>query len=168
MPARYQNAMKWALYALLFLFTILLQDSILGRVQLLGAGFCLCPLVTAAVAAEEGAENGGLFALISATFWALSGATDGGSFILTMTVLAIVVGYLFRTLLNHRWWAVAVTNLASLLFCLLLPYLVRIYLQELTLKSLLPMLTQCLLALPFACGIAWLCMQIGKVGQNRG
>ncbi len=168
MPARYKTTAKWALYALLFLFTLLLQDSILGRYQLLGAGFCLCPMVTAAVAAEEGAEQGGLFALICATVWALSGATDGGSFILSMTFLAIVVGYLFRTLLNHRWWAVAVISLASLFFCLLLPYLVRIYLQELTLKSLLPMLCQCLMALPFAPAIAWLCMQMGKVGQNHG
>ncbi len=165
---RYKHMLKWALYALLFLFVFLLQDSILGRYQLLGAGFCLCPMVTCAVAAEEGAEEGGLFALLCATVWALGGATDGGSFILSMTALAIVVGYLFRTLLNHRWWAVAACCLVSLFLCLLLPYLVRIYLQELSLRSLLPMLCQCLLALPFAPAIAWLCMQMGKVGQNHG
>lgn len=165
---RWKNTMKWALYALLFLFTLLLQDSLLGRYNLLGAGFCLCPLVTAAVAAEEGAENGGVFALVSATVWALGGATDGGSFILTMTALAVVVGYLFRTLLNHRWWAVAVLSLVSLFLSLLLPYLVRIYLQELSLRSLLPMLSQCLMAIPFAAGISWVCMKIGKVGQNHG
>ena len=94
MNKRYKNILMWSLYALLFLFVVLLQTSLFGRQRFFGVKLSLIPVVLVCVSVMTGHEAGGLFGLICALIWQLSGAEDGSVAILTMTVCSIAAGYI--------------------------------------------------------------------------
>ena len=86
MNQRYKNIIMWVLYAVLFLFAMLLQTAVFGRTRFFGVKLNLIAVVLVCISIFTGHEAGGLFCLIAAFVWHLSGADDGSVAILTMTV----------------------------------------------------------------------------------
>lgn len=94
MNQKYRNYIMWALYALLFLFTLLVQSLVFGRTRFFGVKLSLIPVCVACVAMLVGHEAGGLFALLAGLFWCWSGADGGALCLFTLTVIGIAAGYL--------------------------------------------------------------------------
>jgi hypothetical protein len=114
----------------------------------------------------EGPERGGLFALLTSTFWALSGADQGALQILFLTALPIVTGYLCRKIFTLNF----LTCLISCVLILLLTQSTAFFLKclfeklpkELFLTRLLPGIPVSLLFQPLT---YWLVKSIQKIGD---
>lgn len=159
-----KSILKWALYALYFLFCLLVQDVLLGKYAFRGVPFCLAPAAAATVACREGAEKGGLFCLFAGLFWAWWGAADGGLMVLLLTFGGCLCGYLCAAVFHVRIAPICLLSLGCLLLTLGVQYLIHIYLEGLSLLSLGRLFFQLLLALPFCPLFHWACKAIGKVG----
>ena len=60
------NLLRWALYGLLCIVGLLLQDTLLCRVNVQGGFVDLVPCLIFMITALQGAEQGSVFALIAA------------------------------------------------------------------------------------------------------
>lgn len=88
-PKQWRHILRWSLYTLLFLTGMIFQTVIWGKDGIFGHCPDLVAVVILTVCMVEGAERGGLFALLTSTFWALSGIDRGALQILCLTVLPI-------------------------------------------------------------------------------
>ena len=159
-----RTVLMWALYALFFLTVLLVQDAVLSKYQLRGARVVLVPLAVFAVGVHTDAEKGGLFGLLTGLFWALTGAADGGLMLFFITFGGVLCGYLCSAFFHPRVLPAAVLSVLCLAMCLLAPALIRIYLEGLSLRSLIPVGFQLLMALPAAPLCHWCCKAIRKAG----
>ena len=87
--------LKWTLYILLAVAALLFQDTALSRLRIGGATTDLFVGVVFLVAMLEGAESGGLFALLGSLFYFFSGSAPGVYVVALLTVVA-VLGALYR------------------------------------------------------------------------
>ena len=97
-----QAILKWFLYGLVLLILSVIQDVILCRFRLNGATTELIPCGIMLICILEGAEQGGLFALIASVLYLFSGTGAGPHVVLLITVLSIVAcalrqGYLQKS-----------------------------------------------------------------------
>ena len=119
---------KWALYTLLFLFAIVLQTTILGRVTLFGAKFNLVPSCIVCIALTEGSERGGVFALLASLIWTLTGGDFGFVSIVVLTAAAVFSAWLCSAYLFNTLLPCAILCLLTLLVHESLIFLLRLYL----------------------------------------
>jgi len=164
MNQRYKNILMWSLYALLFLFVMLLQTTVFGRQRFFGVKLSLIPVVLICVSVVTGHEEGGLYGLICAFIWHLSGAEDGSVAILTMTVCSIAAGYICITF-SHRFLPALLLCFGALLVHEGVVFAFRFYLGAAEGKLILWALITAALSLP-ACPICYLLAKaIRKVGE---
>lgn len=95
-PGQWRHILRWALYTLLFLSAMILQTVIWGNDGFLGQYPDIVAVVIITVCMVEGPERGGLFALLTSTFWALSGIDRGALQILFLTVFPILCCHFSR------------------------------------------------------------------------
>ena len=112
---RYKKLIMWVLYAALFLLIMLLQTAVFGRTRFFGVKLSLIPVVLVCVSVFVGHEPGGLFCLIAALVWYLSGADDGPIGILTLTVCGIGAGFACTQFSRRFFPALGLCLLALLL-----------------------------------------------------
>lgn len=93
--------LKWALYALLCLFLLVVQDVIMSRFRLSGATTDLAVCAILLIGILAGTEDGGLFALIASAVYWFSGSAPGPYVIAVITFLTIGA-CLFRQAFWHR------------------------------------------------------------------
>lgn len=127
MNQRYKNIIMWVLYAVLFLFAMLLQTAVFGRTRFFGVKLNLIAVVLVCISIFTGHEAGGLFCLIAAFVWHLSGADDGSVAILTMTVCGIGAGFVC-TQFARRFFPAMALCLGTLLLHEGVVFLLRFYL----------------------------------------
>lgn len=96
-----QKLLKWTLYSAVILMLLILQDVIMSQFHFLGATTDLVISGILLISVMEDSENGGLFALLSATFYVFSGSAPGPYAIGYLTVLAIGAA-IFRQLYWRR------------------------------------------------------------------
>ena len=113
-PRQWLHFLRWSLYSALFLLAMMLQTVVFGNRSFLGVHPDLVPVVITCVCLREGAERGGLFALLASVFWALSGVDYGSLQILMLTVLPIVGSLLCSRLLSNRFFPAFFWNLFTL------------------------------------------------------
>ena len=101
--------LKWFLYSLLAVGAMLVQDSFLARIRIGGATTDLFVGVVLMIAMLEGAENGGVFALLAAVFYYMSGSAPGAYVVALLTAVAIV-GSIYR----QGYWS---QSMSSTLLC---------------------------------------------------
>ena len=92
--------LKWSLYGLLFLVTLLVQTVILSKRPVLGVPLAPVPLYIVCVCVREGSEQGGVFAILTTLFWCLSGADFGNLSVAVIPVGAILCAVLCRAVLT--------------------------------------------------------------------
>ena len=108
---------KWALYGVLVLLALILQDTMLSRVRISGATTDLAVCVILLVGVVEGPEEGGLFALAASVFYYFSGSAPGVYVIMLLTATAIFGG-LFR----QGYWSQGMSSAALCTGAALLAY----------------------------------------------
>ena len=81
---------KWSFYCLVVLVSLVIQDTILGRIRISGATTDLAVCAIMLIGVMEGAENGGTFALFASLFYYFSGSAPGPYVIILLT--AVVIG----------------------------------------------------------------------------
>ena len=106
--------LKWTLYALFFLFVMIVQTVILARLPIFGIKLTLVPLVLVCVCIREGPERGGVFALLASTVWCLSGADYGNLSIVLLTFCAVLSSVLCIAVLLRSFWTGAVCCLLTM------------------------------------------------------
>ena len=94
---QWRGVLRWSLYSLWFLVILLFQDVVLSQRPVLGAKLSFLPLLLVCVCVREGPEKGGLFALLAALFWCLSGADYGNVSLAVVPIGAILSSILLRS-----------------------------------------------------------------------
>lgn len=102
-PRQWLRILRWTLYALLFLLAMMAQTVVFGNRTILGVQPDLVPVVIVCVCLREGAERGGLYALLCSLLWWLSGADQGSLCIAVLTVLPVLGSILCRAFLSEEY-----------------------------------------------------------------
>ena len=166
-PAKKRTLLMWGVYALLALFALLVQDTLLSRLPVAQVRLCLLPVTVACVAMQVGGEAGALFALIVGTVWALSGVPDGGFRLLGLTVGGALSGGLCDTALNRRLSAALILGAMTLAITETPPFFARLYLYGGGAREVALLVRQLLLSLPLAAPMWLVCARIRKAGERR-
>ena len=104
--------LKWALYALLALLALLVQDTVLGGRRFFGGQLSLVPVAAVSVAVMTGAEAGSLFCLLCGAVYCLTGADSGPVTLVALTVSGALAGGLCSVFFQRSF-------VPCLLFCAL-------------------------------------------------
>lgn len=107
--------LKWLTYCVMFVLTVTIQGSLLGRFTILGVKLNLIPCLIICVAIVEGMERGGIFALCTSLVWALSGGDFGFVSIVVLTACAIFCAWLCSAFLYQTIFPCALCCLGTLL-----------------------------------------------------
>lgn len=100
---QWKALLKWTLYSLFFLLTLITQTVVLAKHPIFGLKLNLIPLLIVCVCIREGPESGGLYALLTSVFWCLSGADYGNLSVAILPVCAILSAVLCRAVLTVRF-----------------------------------------------------------------
>ena len=162
------GVLRWTLYSALLLFVLLLQTIVLSRLPVFGAKLAPVSIVLICVCLREGAEKGGLFALLGSLFWYMSGADYGNLTVAILPVGAIFAAILCRTAFNLRLLS---TALCCFVICLvndLAIFAFKVLLEKLAVENLwrvlLPGTCLTMLAVPLVYLLAKL---INRIGGNN-
>ncbi len=165
-PRQWMHILRWSLYALLLLAAMLVQTVVLGNRTLFGAKPDFVPVVITCICLREGAERGGLFALLGSIFWALSGVDMGSVYIIVLTILPILGSLFCKRYLSGRYIPCLFLCFLSLFVhhnvSFLLKYIYDGIAGSLYFSRLLPCVLVSLLAQPLC---YWLVKCIEKIGD---
>lgn len=89
-PKQRKSVLKWLLYSLTCVAGLVLQDSMLARVRLLGGSFELAPAFIILICVLEGCENGAVFVLLASMIYVFSGSAQDRYCILLLTLAAVL------------------------------------------------------------------------------
>lgn len=101
--------LRWALYILVCLLGLVLQDVIMSRVHILGATTDLAVAAILMIAIIEGPEIGGIFALLASIVYHFSGSAPVAYSVGLISLIGMLVS-LFRQIFWHR-------SPGSIIFC---------------------------------------------------
>lgn len=93
--------LRWILFAAVTLVALLVQDVAGYRIRLLGGGVDIMPCVIFMITALQGAEQGSIYALLSSTFYYLTGSAPGAYVIPLITVVAVLAAILRQAALRR-------------------------------------------------------------------
>lgn len=165
-PKQWLHILRWTLYALLFLLAMMLQTVVFGSRTIFGVRPDFVPVVITCVCLREGAERGGLFALLASLFWCLSGAEQGSVCIAVLTLVPVGGCLLFRTLVENRFLPCLVLVAATLFIEQSVMFLLKFFFDGLAgilfVRKMLPCVLVSLLAQPPVYGLV---KCIGKIGD---
>ena len=104
-----RSLLKWGLYALVCLFCLIVQDTIMSRFRFFGGTTDLAVCVILLITVVEGLDTGSIFVLIASLLFFFSGSAPGAFAVALLTIFGIAAG-LFRQSFWHR-------NERSILLC---------------------------------------------------
>lgn len=103
------------LYALCLLLALLLQQTVLSRVSLLGVKAMILPVLLTAVGLFEGGWWGGLFGLAAGVVCDVTSSDTRLLYTLLYALIGFLAGYLGEELINRRFVSYMVLAALSLL-----------------------------------------------------
>lgn len=166
-PRQWLRILRWTMYSLLFLTALLVQTVVLGNRTLFGTHPTFVPLVITCVCLREGAERGGLFALLASLFWCLSGADQGSLSIFTLTVVPVLGTVVCSAVLNNRFLPCLALSFLTLCCDQFLCFAVKFFLGQMSgalfVRELIPCVFVSILCQPL---IYWLVKCIAKIGAS--
>ncbi len=110
------SLLRWSLYALMCLLALLVQDVLLHRLHLWGAGTDLVPCLILMITVLQDAQTGSVFALTASCLYYFSGSAPGVYVIPLITALSVFLVIFRQGYLQQSFFAV--------LLCVLLGQLV--------------------------------------------
>ena len=147
MREKYQNALMWALYTVLFLFAVIVQTVIFGHARFLDVKLAILPVVIACTAMFNGAENSALFGLGCGIFWCFAGADGGALHIPLFCLSGAVVGYICDRLLVRSLVSALLVSLLALFVCQFVLYLFKLWLGAAYFRDLFLLFKQLIVSL---------------------
>ncbi len=166
-PRQWLLILRWTLYSLLFLSVMMVQTVVLGNRTVFGTHPSLVPIAITCVCLREGAERGGLFALLASLFWCLSGADLGSLSIFVLTVIPVLGALLCRAVLINRFLPCLAISFLALVFDQFLGFLLKYFFGHvpaaLFTRELLPCVFLSILSQPL---LYWLVKCIAKIGAS--
>lgn len=158
--------LKWSLYGLLTLLVLLVQTVVLSKLPVCGAKLTPLPAFIVCVCIREGPEKGGVYAILAALLWCLSGADFGNLSVAIIPIGAMLSAVLCRAELTLRLLPAALCCMAVTLldasaifaFKLILPPTVAL---ENYWRVLLPGALLSMLFVPFHYALVKLISRIG-------
>lgn len=165
MNQRTKKVLMWALYALLFLAVLTVQNMLLGRLRVFGAKLNVMPLVMVCVGLWTGHEKGGLYGLIAGVLWQMTGADDGALAIISYPLCAILSGWLCDNVFPRRIWPALILSLGALLCHEGAAFLLKYYLEGADLSLFYRVAVTALCSALVCPAVYLLAKGIGKVGE---
>ena len=104
-----KGLLKWSFYALVCLFLLIVQDTIMSRFHFFGGTTDLVACALLLITVVEGIEKGSVFVLIASLLYFFSGSAPGAFSVAMLTILGIGAA-MFRQAFWHR-------NERSILLC---------------------------------------------------
>lgn len=157
---------KWMLYSLICLAGLVLQDSMLARLRLLGGCFDVTPALIILVCVLEGSENGSLFALFGSMIYAFSG-TGQGYYCIALLTIAAVAAALFRQGYLRRGPASDLTCVGGAMIAYEMAVFAAGLFQGLTYRARWPVFLMTAIVSTLAAGAVYaLLKHIGTTGGN--
>lgn len=158
------NLLRWVLYGVLYLAGLLLQDAVLCRVDIRGGCTDLVPCLIFMITALQGAEQGSIFALVSAIFYYCAGSAQGIYVIPVITILAVLLAVFRQACLRRGFFSILLcATLGMIVYEMTVfgigLFLGHTYLQRIHSMAMTAALT--LIAVPF---LYPLVRSIGKIG----
>ena len=135
-PLQRQKILKWVLMALLMLVLSLLQDGILSRLSFWGATTDMIPCGIFLVVLLLDPEQGGFFALITATLYYFSGSSPGPYAIAALTILSLMINIIRHAFLQRTFSSVLICAGLGLLIYELMVFLIGFFLGFTTVARL--------------------------------
>ena len=122
-------SLKFTLYIPFLLLVFILQAMVFSRITLWGVKPLILPVAVVAAAVYEGAVRGGVFGLCAGVLCDISLDQPAIQFTLLLTVLGVLTGLLFESLLAKGFPSFFFTSAAALLLCAVLQF-ARLLLRE--------------------------------------
>lgn len=123
-----RRILHWALYALFLLAASVIQDVILCKLRLFGAGVELVPCIIILICLLEGSEQGSWFSLIASLCYLLSGTAPGVYAMVYLTAVAIGAAIVRQSYLQKTFGALMLCTVGGLLFYELFVFFTGIFL----------------------------------------
>lgn len=163
MRNKQKKPLTWLYYALLALFCVLVENTVLSRLPIFGVQIVLIPSLVALVGACRSTEAGGTFGLCVGLFWAFSGV-GSPAVILLLTLSGLFGGYLCDALLTRRLLSALVACAAALFGTLTVTAILFAYLHGGSARMIGAAILQTIISLPAAAALYFPVNAIGKVG----
>ena len=91
--------LRWTLYAVLCIFLLVIQDTMMSRVSFFGVTTDLVPMIILLITVLVGTDCGSLFVLIASAVYWFSGSAPGPYCIVMLTALGILA-----TMIRQVFW----------------------------------------------------------------
>ncbi len=109
------SLLRWTLYGLMCLAALLMQDVLLYRVDLLGAGTDLLPCVIFIIAMQLDVQRASLFSLITGILYYCSGSAPGVHVIPVLTCMSVFLVVFRQGYLQQGFLAVLLSTAVGML-----------------------------------------------------
>lgn len=156
--------LKWSLFGLVCLVLLIVQDVIFSPVSLWGATTDLVSCGILLICVCQGAEIGGVFALISSMIFLFSGSAPGPYSMVFLTVYGILAAIFRQAYLRKGFTSMTVCAAGALLLYELSVFVICLFLQpagNIRLSTFLLSWLLSLIAVPILYPIV---LSIGKIG----
>lgn len=107
--------LRWTLFGALCVLALLVQDTMLFRLDIYGAATDLVPCVIVMITCLQGAEQGSIFALVASVLYCFSGSAPGPYVIPLITVFAIFAVIFRQACLRKGFFSIFISTGLGLL-----------------------------------------------------
>ena len=102
--------LRWTLFGLLCVLALLVQDTMVCRISIFGAGTDLVPCVILMITCLQGAEQGCIFALVSSVLYFFSGSAPGPYVVPLITVFAVLAVIFRQACLRQGFFSILIST----------------------------------------------------------
>lgn len=102
--------LRWTLFGALCVLVLLVQDAMLFRLNIFGAGTDLVPCVIIMITCLQGAEQGCIFSLVASMVYFFSGSAPGPYVVPLVTVFAILAVIFRQAYLRQGLFSILIST----------------------------------------------------------
>lgn len=162
----FEKVRKAALYSVLLLVTLLLQNTVFSRIAPLGVHALFVPLLVVGVAIFEGSMSGGVFGLVTGFFLDMD-MDYTVFFVVLLPTVGYLAGILAEHFINRRFFSFFFLSAAVLVITALLQMFKPLFILGSDLPPLLLTgLLQTLWSLPFTIPLYFPCRAVARRFQK--
>ena len=159
-----RTILKWVVYLILLVLVSLVQDVILCRFRLWGAATDLVPCLLLLICITEGAEGGGVFALLGALYYLYSGTAPGPYVVALIPVIGIPLSILRQAYLRKGFLTALICLLPAMVLYELGVFAFGMFLERTFAWRLMGFLLSALLSMLAVPVMYPVCRLIHKIG----
>ena len=159
-----RTILKWVVYLILLVLVSLVQDVILCRFRLWGAATDLVPCLLLLICITEGAEGGGVFALLGALYYLYSGTAPGPYVVALIPVIGIPLSILRQAYLRKGFLTALICLIPAMVLYELGVFAFGMFLERTFARRLMGFVLSALLSMLAVPVMYPVCRLIHKIG----